>query len=543
VDAGAVCLLGPGDSGKTTILDAIHLVLGAHWTTTVHDHDFYDRDVAHAIIIEATVTGVPEALLDESRYGLELRGWTASGLRDEPQDDDELALTVRFRVDETLEPTWAVVNDRNPEGRPIGWRDRQRLGAARVGVSVERDLRWARGSALSRLTGTTDEVDKALTGAYRQARAAVAEARLTDLDRPLAIARRGAVALAAGLVGDDLHAALDTRTGEARLALHSKDIPLASFGQGTRRLTALGLQLADAAGATMLAVDELEHALEPWRARHLVRALKAKVAAADHPLRQMLCTTHSSAVVEQFAAEELHVVRRDASTGAVTVTAVPATLQALVRSAAEAFLARRVIVCEGDTELGICVELDDPAAGPSATPMSHVGTALAKGGGSACAQRAMDFRTLGLDVAVVADSDRDLSPDVTTLGAAGVQVIQWAGTTAIEERVFYDLPVPGLSLLFAGLVDLHGDHILDPLAASLAVDRSAAPENPTAWIDDLGVEESALRAAALDAAKAKWLKSIQAGRVVGKAICACWDALGGTELRTKLEAVLQWATA
>lgn len=546
VPEGAACLIGPGDSAKTTILDAVHLVLGAHYTTTIHDHDFYRRDLRNPIVIEATVTGIPEELLAESRYGLELRGWTPTDtVRDEPDDGDEEALTVRFSVDETLEPSWTVVNDRNPEGKRISWRDRQRLGAARVGVLVERDLRWTRGSALTRLTGSTDTVDKTLAEAHRQAREAVGQAQLSELEAPIALARRGAVELAAGQVTDDLHAALDTRGSEARLGLHSRDIPMALFGQGARRLTALGLQLAAAADASTLSVDEIEHALEPWRVRHLVRVLKGKLLDDEHPLQQLMCTTHSSVVVEQFDAAELHVVRRDASTGSLAITAVPKRLQALVRSTAEAFLARRVIVCEGSTELGICMELDDPKLGPSATPMSHAGATLTKGDGSSCAQRAMSFHELGFEVALVADSDRELSPGFPELERAGITIVRWAGTASTEERVFQDVPIDGLTVLVDGLCELHGDQVRETLASSVGVDIGTTGIDLAQWVCNGAVDEQALRDAAVRAAtsrEGKWLKSIPAGRLVGRVLCSHWKALAGVELRTKLESVLSWAT-
>ena len=35
-----VCLLGPGDSTKTTILDAIELVLAPRWSVQFDDSDF-----------------------------------------------------------------------------------------------------------------------------------------------------------------------------------------------------------------------------------------------------------------------------------------------------------------------------------------------------------------------------------------------------------------------------------------------------------------------------------------------------------------------
>ena len=43
---GINCLIGPGDSGKSTILDAIDLCLGARRSVRLTDADFYDLNVS-----------------------------------------------------------------------------------------------------------------------------------------------------------------------------------------------------------------------------------------------------------------------------------------------------------------------------------------------------------------------------------------------------------------------------------------------------------------------------------------------------------------
>jgi hypothetical protein len=116
--SNVVCLVGPGDSTKTTILDAIELVLGSRWAVPLTDADFYGGDTAHSLTITAIVGQLPGALLKEEKYGLEIQGWDATdGLHDEPEPDDEPVLTVVFSADDSLEPTWRIVNDRRPEGR------------------------------------------------------------------------------------------------------------------------------------------------------------------------------------------------------------------------------------------------------------------------------------------------------------------------------------------------------------------------------------------------------------------------------------------
>lgn len=147
-----VCLVGPGDSGKSTILDAVAFVASARSTVSFTDDDFFGGSALDGLSIEATFADLPagQGLLAESRFGLMLGGVDADGgLHDEP-GDYEPAITVRLDVDTTLEPTWRVVTTANPEGRVIGARDRAALGVAFIGANPDRQFTFARGSALAR---------------------------------------------------------------------------------------------------------------------------------------------------------------------------------------------------------------------------------------------------------------------------------------------------------------------------------------------------------------------------------------------------------
>jgi putative ATP-dependent endonuclease of OLD family len=53
------CLIGPGDSTKTTILDAIELALNPRSYRFADDSDFYDLDYDQPINIVVTVGGLP----------------------------------------------------------------------------------------------------------------------------------------------------------------------------------------------------------------------------------------------------------------------------------------------------------------------------------------------------------------------------------------------------------------------------------------------------------------------------------------------------
>src|SRR4051794_15745647 len=69
------CLIGPGDSGKSTILDAIDLCLGARRTAQFTDADFHNLDVGSQIEITLTIGELDEPLKNMEHYGMFLRGF------------------------------------------------------------------------------------------------------------------------------------------------------------------------------------------------------------------------------------------------------------------------------------------------------------------------------------------------------------------------------------------------------------------------------------------------------------------------------------
>jgi predicted ATP-dependent endonuclease of OLD family len=52
VGPGVTCLIGAGDSTKSSVLEAIHIVLWPRWAVTIDDSDFY------RVITKSGVQGV-----------------------------------------------------------------------------------------------------------------------------------------------------------------------------------------------------------------------------------------------------------------------------------------------------------------------------------------------------------------------------------------------------------------------------------------------------------------------------------------------------
>jgi hypothetical protein len=137
-------MVGAGDSTKTTLLDAIQLVLGSQRNATFSDVDFYDCDVSHKIVLQVLLGDLHEALLADNAFGLDLCGLTSDGqLVPDPHDGAEACVLLRLMVDENLEPEWTTVRPgSDDEGQPLSAGRRGVLGLFRVDDRVDSHLRW-----------------------------------------------------------------------------------------------------------------------------------------------------------------------------------------------------------------------------------------------------------------------------------------------------------------------------------------------------------------------------------------------------------------
>ena len=75
---GLNCLIGPGDAGKSTFLDAIDLVLGARRTYAFSDADFHLLDTTRPIRISVTLGELDSELKNLETYGRYLRSYNVT---------------------------------------------------------------------------------------------------------------------------------------------------------------------------------------------------------------------------------------------------------------------------------------------------------------------------------------------------------------------------------------------------------------------------------------------------------------------------------
>lgn len=80
-----ICLIGPGDSAKTTILDAIEYALYPSYTISFDDTDFFNCDIEQSIEIYVSITNYPDEFQEDSKFGMDQRGIEDNILVDETE--------------------------------------------------------------------------------------------------------------------------------------------------------------------------------------------------------------------------------------------------------------------------------------------------------------------------------------------------------------------------------------------------------------------------------------------------------------------------
>lgn len=465
---GINCLVGPGDSGKSSILDAIDICLGARRALAFTDADFHRLNVSNPITITVTVGELDDALKSMEAYGNYLRSFdnVLGIVDDEPEALAETVLSIRLTVGSDLEPVWTLVSDRAEaagQSRFLTWSDRARLAPTRVGALADHNLAWRRGSVLNRLSDERPEMAAALADAARSARIAFGDAADAQLGATLRIVEQTGRELGIP-IGDGLKAMLDAHTvsfSGGTIALHGSDgVPLRGLGIGSTRLLLAGLQRKAAEQATIVLIDELEYGLEPHRILRLLASLGSK---EPKPPLQAFITTHSPVAVRELRGGQLYVVRKSGDRHNATLVGDDDAIQGTIRLYPEALLAPSVIICEGASEVGLLRGMDLFRASQNQTTLTGAGVAWVDAKGvDQLYDRARPFQNLGYRVAVLRDDDVKPNPaDEQIFIANGGAVFRWRDGCALEQELFYCLSEQAAGHLLQRAVDLIDEDLVD----------------------------------------------------------------------------------
>jgi len=521
-DRRFVCVIGPGDSGKSSVLDAIDLTLCDRWNPAIADTDFYDSDVSTPIVIRCVVSDLPKSLLKESSLGLSLSGIDDLGeLHQDPEDGTDAALIIQLCVDDTLEPAWTIERVDGSDSTVLRSTHRREFATFKVDDRIDTHLRWTKTSALGRISAPDNSAGTAMALASRAAREAIAD--LDDENLSALTTRIQAKLNEVGCgVFESIQPGLDTSLSSTggNLALYESNVPLTNYGLGSKRLAGLVVQQLAAANRAVLLIDEIEHGLEPHRLVRLLQYLKS-----DDSYSQVFVTTHSPVVVEQAPTENLAILRNDS--GDALMRFLPdgtGTTLRMRRSRPSSFLARRVIVTEGRTEEGLLHELirrkDRERLALGQSVAAGEGTVVQDGeGGSEAPVRARALIELGYAVAVFMDSDdRTVDANVRKAESAGVVVARWAKGHNTESQLAASLDAPGLTSLLLLGVDVRSSEstvVNDLTQAGLPGDIVSLKVED--WIADGSTDLAGARGLISKAMIAsKWFKNVDAGNSLGE---------------------------
>ncbi len=450
--ANLICLVGRGDSGKTTILEAIERALYPNWNPSISDNDFYNCDISLPLEIEVTLKGIADKLLSDNKYGLHIRGLHADGMTicDEIQDGQEKLLTILFKVEKDLEPKWFVTSHRpHQEDMKIDTGDRSTFNVFLLSDYLDKHFSWSKGTPLFALLKQDGNIAESslLLDAVRDLKIGIDRVGFPHLDT--VIDRVKSSTLKFGVNINNTKTSIDIKDlaiKDSKVILHDDLVPLKLKGKGSKRLISVAIQ-TELAKDGILLLDEIEQGLEPDRVKHLVRTLCCNTN------EQTFVTTHSQQVIEELEPENIFVV--NAENGIVTIkqtnSAESDKYKSLFRTCSEALYANRVIVCEGKTELGFCRSIDKQRVLSSLPSMAMKGVVYSLGGGDGFNRKAKQLKeNLGKEVCVFCDSDKDEDigePTKVELRASGIDIFDCETLNNLEQQISKDLPWEGIEEL------------------------------------------------------------------------------------------------
>lgn len=525
-----IVLIGRGDSGKSTILSAIYAVLSPSWNMTFSDLDFHNQNTTTPIEIEVTLKELPNELLTESKYGLYIQNDL-----DEDVSQKELSIIVKLTVDETLEPHW-VVRARvgtDIEDKPISGADRALIGVNFITDYTDNQFAYNRQSPLYALTKVNlagnKTIERVKSELIRSMASSASEKDLLQpLNAPLEELKRTAEKL--GLNVTDLCAQLDIKenpyTGNS-ISLHDESLPYRLHGKGSKRLMSIAIQSEMTKQGGIVLIDEIEQGLEPDRIISLVRILKTTAAG------QVFITTHSLNVVLEAEWHNLFIVNK----GTNTLHVLDEELNGCRRSNPQALFARKIICCEGKTELGFLRYLDTWIYDKYHTSLSAKGVVLVNAaGGNKMYSYAVKLKKLGYETCVFADNDnaKEIKAEISVAIENDIKMFLCEEGYCIERQIIMDLPWDTVEkIVNCPQNGFPNNHInLDEQflrKIDEATDKQAQNE----------IREEIIK---MSIAKNKeWFKHIPGGEFLGSVFIAAYNDIdSNTKMKQNVESILKW---
>jgi putative ATP-dependent endonuclease of OLD family len=550
-----LCLIGAGDSTKSTILDAVFLNLLPNWNINATDSDFYEGDTSKAITISCTYSEFPEAFLAEDKFGFYLRSGAAicssflvdnvgTSWDDEIRNGENGCLTLRLTIDSSLEPKWEIICNRL-QPKSIGVTDRRALLCSFIGTEINGDFSWGRNSILHRYADGKGELRSAYQDAFRAAAQVVHFNSLDSISDAVITAGKQYSVPIEGVISNQM--AMRANGFSTDVELFDGKVPFLQRGLGSKRLMSIGLNANATDGAALLLIDEVETGLEPFRVCQLISELKRTHTCKG----QVLMTTHNSNVISELSADELLIV--NSKSGITTINTIDPNdtqkIQGILRKFPEAFLSKRIIVCEGKTEVGFIRALDGYLVTMKGFHLAHKGICPIDGaGGNSAIQLAKRLKSFGYDVCILMDSDtKNDNGEKPDLKEKGITVFDWDDGNSIEEQIFFDVPDLIAEKILATVVD---ESNIDSRLLSLNMIYETCKKVDGKLVLAEGIEPDQRKFIGTIAknknenkpnSDCSWYKRIDHGEEIGSIIFGSLNEISErTRLRTTIDSLIEW---
>lgn len=537
-----VAIIGRGDSGKTTILKAIAAVLSPSWNLSFSDWDFHQCKTDEPIVIEAIVKDLPDELITQNKYGLCFGllkndgtiSYNVADIHEDQQDQYEKILTIRLTVSENLEPRWTVISGPNHDiETEISASDRAKLRMYQVSDYIDNHFSYSKGSPLfSLLRKDVDDKNAAGEKILAMVRNAFKVIKEDNAFVEFNEVRDAIVKQAKdlGLNLTDLSTLVEFKENaysESNITLHSNGIPYRLHGKGSKRLLSIAIQRGLVEEGGIMLIDELEQGMEPDRSRNLARLLKQTKKG------QVFVTTHSRSVIAEVDASSLFMLHDDGS-GFETFSN---SYQGMLRRIPECVLAKRVICCEGATELGIARAVDEylqelRGFGLTAQGIVYVDCK----GGDQFYRDAIRLTKKGIDACVLADDDveNDLERAKKDAEKNNVQGVICDKGKAIEQMLFTYLPWEVIGNMLRYTEEAIGKQNVYPV---LTYNDAESIEK----ITDVAEQQRVRENCANRAGEKRWFKRIDHGEFVGGVWFSCIDKIAADSgLKREYDELMNW---
>ena len=531
---GINCLIGHGDSGKSTLLDAIDMCIGARRNISFYDTDFYNLDVENPISITIILGSLSDDLKNIDTYGDYLRGFDSKNknIDDEPRTGLETILSVNLSVGADLDPVWSLLSDRAQArglSRNLNWADRVRLSPTRIGNISDYNLSWKKGSILNKLSDETADASFELATAARNVRAEFGESAQKQLVKALDAVKSTTDELGIP-TGGDVKAMLDAHSisfSSGVISLHDANgVPLKNLGIGSTRLLIAGLQRKAAESSSVLLVDELEYGLEPHRIIKFLDSLGAKEDKTQPPL-QVFMTTHSPTALRELSTEQLYILRHDDDKHHCIYFGEEDDVQGTIRRFPEAFLGSAILVCEGASEVGFIRGLDQHRSTKNSPSIHALGVCLVDAGGvDNIYKRALPLINAGYRVAVLRDDDKSPDKDAEeSFTDKGGRVFSWQEGHSIEDEIFLSVSDGEIIKIVDYAIKIHGDKLIEDHFQTVSQNKFSITAFEKFVVEKQGTDEERLNAKKWISAASKtkstpWFKNVSAMEYIGSEIIA-----------------------